>query len=181
MHFPQGSLARKYFPPEQLIWSCPRVTCVKSAALRSGLSIALTVASAAPNGEIDFAKVLVGINAPQGHQICFTLDEARTRSQRVLGLMFRQYVPDDAGMVFEYQKPRYAKMWMENTRVALDMVFVSSGMKVVQIAQNQSPDSSEIITSSKPISFVIELTAGTTRRYDIAPGARVEIGLKTCD
>jgi uncharacterized membrane protein (UPF0127 family) len=96
-------------------------------------------------------------------------DDAR----RARGLMFVQHLDDDQGMLFIYPATQEISMWMKNTYIPLDMVFIDSGGKVVHVVANTKPHSLESITSTKPVLAVLELKAGTASRLKIAPGALV--------
>jgi uncharacterized membrane protein (UPF0127 family) len=93
--------------------------------------------------------------------------------RRQRGLMFvRQLRPDDS-MLFIYPQPMSVAMWMKNTYVPLDMLFVAPGGKVIKVVQNTEPLSLKTIESGGIVLGVVELPAGTAARLKIAPGAQV--------
>jgi len=87
--------------------------------------------------------------------------------------MFVKQMPADAGMLFAYQSPRPVSMWMKNTVLPLDMLFVSGTGKVEKVVENTKPFSLDTIDSGVPVVAVIELNAGTCARLHIAAGAQV--------
>jgi uncharacterized membrane protein (UPF0127 family) len=98
---------------------------------------------------------------------------AANEDSRELGLMFRRSLAPDAGMLFEFDKDQPVAMWMKNTYVSLDMVFISTDGHVVNIERNTTPESLDVIQSNGPVRAVLEVAAGTADRLGIAPGAQV--------
>ncbi|WP_157995537.1 DUF192 domain-containing protein [Peristeroidobacter soli] len=93
--------------------------------------------------------------------------------RRARGLMFiRQLRPDDS-MLFIYPQPQPVAMWMKNTYVPLDMLFVAPDGKVIKVVQNTEPLSLKTIESGGIVLGVVELPAGTAARLKIAAGAQV--------
>jgi hypothetical protein len=99
-------------------------------------------------------------------------DTARTRAQ---GFMFVEdaAVRPDQAMIFVYDPPEYVSMWMKNTLLPLDMLFVDERGCVVTIKQNAQPGSLKTIGSGVPVVLVVELKAGTVTAQSIAVGDRV--------
>ena len=89
------------------------------------------------------------------------------------GLMFRKQLGDDEGMLFVYQRPQDITMWMRNTYIPLDMVFISSDSRIAHIVEGAEPLSERIISSGGKAQSVLELKAGTVRRLGLATGDRV--------
>jgi uncharacterized protein len=104
----------------------------------------------------------------------FTVELAETPAQMEQGLMFRRSLPEDAGMLFDYKQPTVATMWMRNTFIPLDMLFVDAQGRIVNIRERAVPQSDEIIAAAAPVRAVIELNGGTAARLGIAPGDKVE-------
>ena len=103
----------------------------------------------------------------------FTVEIADTDALRERGLMFRQRLPEDHGMLFDYGQPQPVAMWMKNTYVALDMVFIRSDGTVAYVAENTVPQSLDAIGVSEPVRGVLELAAGTARRIGLRAGDTV--------
>lgn len=103
----------------------------------------------------------------------FIVEMAVDGPQRSQGLQFRQTLAAHAGMLFDYGSPRQIAMWMKNTLVPLDMLFISADGFVVNIATDTVPGSLTSIPSSGPIRAVLEINAGTAARLGIVPGDRV--------
>jgi uncharacterized membrane protein (UPF0127 family) len=103
----------------------------------------------------------------------FKVELARTPAQMTQGLMFRTGLAPDAGMLFEYQQPTAATMWMRNTLIPLDMLFVDAQGRIVNIHERAVPQSLDVIAAAEPVRAVIELNGGTAARLGIEPGDRV--------
>ncbi|MDP6352808.1 MAG: DUF192 domain-containing protein [Alphaproteobacteria bacterium] len=106
-------------------------------------------------------------------RIRFEVEVAQTTRQRTRGLMFRKELPQLGGMLFDYKKPVNVAMWMKNTFIPLDMLFVADNGIIVRIAENTTPLSLESIHSGAPVKAVIELSGGITGRLGIRAGDRV--------
>ncbi len=98
---------------------------------------------------------------------------ARTPEQRQRGLMFRTEIARDGGMLFVFEQPGEVGMWMKNTLIPLDMLFIGPDGKIRRIARRTTPLSEKTIASGGPVSAVLELAAGAAERLGIAPGDRV--------
>ena len=103
----------------------------------------------------------------------FTVEIAETEAERAQGLMFRSRLAPDAGMLFIYPADRRLSMWMKNTLIPLDMLFVASNGKVVGIHERAVPHSLRPIASPVPARAVVELPGGTVGRLGIRVGDRV--------
>ncbi len=111
------------------------------------------------------------ISATGSHR--FKVELAETPAQMTQGLMFRTSLAPDAGMLFDYKQPTVATMWMRNTLIPLDMLFVDAQGHIVNIHQRAVPQSLDIIAATAPVRAVIELNGGTAARLGIAPGDQV--------
>ena len=103
----------------------------------------------------------------------FTAEIADTPELRQRGLMFRHQLPDDRGMLFDWGEVQPISMWMRNTYVSLDMVFIAADGRVVRIAEATEPLSETTIPSGVPVAAVLEVVAGTADRIGLKPGDRV--------
>jgi len=104
----------------------------------------------------------------------FTVEVAETPAQMQQGLMFRRTMASDAGMLFDYKTPMVATMWMRNTFIPLDMLFVDAQGRIVNIRERAVPESLDVIAAAAPVRAVIELNGGTAARLGIAPGDQVQ-------
>ena len=104
----------------------------------------------------------------------FTVELAETPEQMEQGLMFRRTMAADAGMLFDYKTPVVATMWMRNTLIPLDMLFVDAHGRIVSIHERAVPQSLDVIAAAAPVRAVIELNGGTAARLGIAPGDKVQ-------
>jgi len=100
----------------------------------------------------------------------FSVEVMRTRAELEHGLMERRFLPADRGMLFDFKTERPVMMWMKNTYLPLDMVFIAKTGKVVGIAENTEPFSEKIIPSGAPAYGVLEVNAGTAARIGLKPG-----------
>lgn len=137
----------------------------------AGLATAL--AAAAANAELQtFERDELTIEtAGEAHR--FTVELAVTPEQRGQGLMYRERLPAEAGMLFLYPAEQMISMWMKNTLIPLDMLFIAEDGRIVHIAERAIPGSLATISSGQPARAVLELNGGTAARLNIAPGDRV--------
>ena len=103
----------------------------------------------------------------------FSVELAVTDEERARGLMFRRELPDGKGMLFDFGRDQEVAMWMQNTLIPLDMLFITAGGRIVRIAENTEPMSTRIIPSGGPVRAVLEVIGGTAKKYGIAAGDRV--------
>jgi uncharacterized membrane protein (UPF0127 family) len=103
----------------------------------------------------------------------YNVEVATTDSERALGLMFRRNLPESAGMLFIYEPPQRVGMWMRNTFIPLDMVFISADGRVHRIQPNTEPFSTDLIPSGGAVGGVLELNAGQADKIGLKRGDRV--------
>ncbi len=103
----------------------------------------------------------------------FTVEVARSPGQHAQGLMFRRRLGARAGMLFVYRRAGPVAMWMQNTLIPLDMLFIGADRRIAHIVERTVPLSTETIGSREPVSSVLELNAGTVSRLGIKPGDAV--------
>jgi uncharacterized membrane protein (UPF0127 family) len=120
-----------------------------------------------------FPKSTLQIATPDARLHKFDVWVADTDARRMRGLMFVEHLADDAGMLFVYPAPQPIAMWMKNTPLSLDILFVTAEGRVHHIAENTTPQSTDTIPSNGVVYAVIELKAGTAARMKIRPGAQV--------
>jgi uncharacterized membrane protein (UPF0127 family) len=114
------------------------------------------------------------ITSPSGQRQTFQVEVARNDADRAQGLMFRRSMAPDRGMLFDFGRVEPISMWMQNTYISLDMLFIRPDGTIARIATNTEPLSTRTIPSGEPVLGVLELNAGTTARLGIKPGDRVE-------
>jgi uncharacterized membrane protein (UPF0127 family) len=119
-----------------------------------------------------FERDQLAIETASGGQQ-FAVELAITSEQRAQGLMYRQRLPADAGMLFVYPAARPVSMWMKNTVIPLDMLFIGDDGRILHIAERTIPGSTATISSMQPARAVLELNGGTAARLKIQVGDRV--------
>ncbi|HEU5018985.1 MAG TPA: DUF192 domain-containing protein [Pseudolabrys sp.] len=103
----------------------------------------------------------------------FSVDVATTEAEREKGLMFRKHLPDGYGMLFDFHGEEDVAMWMKNTYVSLDMIFIRADGRILRIAKNTEPLSTKIIPSGGNVRAVLEVKGGTADQLGIRVGDRV--------
>ena len=126
--------------------------------------------------EIAFETSEIWVESGSG-QYHFFVEIAETRNQRQRGLMFRPDLPQNTGMLFDFGEETQLSMWMKNTFIPLDMLFVNKLGTIHRIVENTTPLSLKTIPAGAPTMVVIELNAGVTRRLGIRPGDRIIHGI----
>ncbi|MFC3072704.1 DUF192 domain-containing protein [Shinella pollutisoli] len=129
-----------------------------------------TAASAAENFETQPLTIVTR----DGKAHAFVVELAVTPRQREQGLMNRHEMAQDHGMLFAFGETRQVLMWMKNTYLPLDMLFIGGDGRIRTIRENAEPLSEAIIDSKVPVDFVLELNGGTVKRLGIRTGNRVE-------
>jgi uncharacterized membrane protein (UPF0127 family) len=138
------------------------------------LAPAAALAQSEPTGpQAELPKQQLVIVTKDGQRHPFNVEVAATPVQQETGLMFRKNVPPDGGMLFDWGTPRQSEMWMKNTLVPLDMVFINADGTIDSIAENTVPRSLRVIASRGPVLATVELAGGTTARLGITVGDKV--------
>jgi hypothetical protein len=119
-----------------------------------------------------FERTTLDIETTQGRH-SFDIELALTPAQQSQGLMFRRKMTADAGMLFFHQRETVATMWMRNTILPLDMLFVATDGRIVHIVERTVPQSLTTISAGRPVRAVLELNAGTVRRLAVKSGDRL--------
>ena len=109
-----------------------------------------------------------------GRTFRFTVEVARTPEEQSYGLMNRASLAPDRGMIFPYDPPQFVSFWMKNTLIALDIIFIAPGGRILNIAANTTPLSLDPVPSAGPIEAVLELSGGRAAELGIEPGDQVE-------
>jgi uncharacterized membrane protein (UPF0127 family) len=103
----------------------------------------------------------------------FAVEVADDDAERARGLMFRESLPPEAGMLFVYQSPRRAMFWMKNTLIPLDMIFADATGTVTRVHSDAVPQDLTPIDGGEGVAFVLEINGGLAQRLGIAPGAEL--------
>lgn len=104
----------------------------------------------------------------------FSVEIAATPDERAMGLMFRESLAPDAGMLFDFGEEREVSFWMQNTLIPLDMIFIGSDGEIKSIHVNARPRDTTSIPSGFPVQFVLEIPGGRSVELGIAAGDLVE-------
>jgi len=104
----------------------------------------------------------------------FQVELADNDASRAQGLMYRRSLAPDRGMLFDFKRVEPISMWMQNTYVSLDMLFIRPDGTIARVATNAEPLSTRTIPSGEPVLAVLEVVAGTAARLGIKPGDKVE-------
>lgn len=113
------------------------------------------------------------IETAAGNLYRFTVELALTPEQQGRGLMFRESLPPNGGMLFVLPRERPASFWMKNTPLSLDIIFIRADGTIANIHRATTPFSEESLPSQGPIKSVLEVRGGTTAQLAIKPGDRV--------
>ena len=103
----------------------------------------------------------------------FKVEFAETQEDQERGLMFRTSLPLDSGMLFDFGEVKIAKMWMRNTLIPLDMLFIDADKRVVNIIHKAEPKTLTSRRSISPVRWVLELNGGIVKQKGIKAGDRV--------
>jgi hypothetical protein len=104
----------------------------------------------------------------------FQVEVMREEADRAQGLMYRRSLAPDRGMLFDFGRVEPVSMWMKNTYLSLDMLFIRPDGTIARIAADTEPLSTRTISSGEPVNGVLEFAAGTAARLGIKAGDRVE-------
>jgi uncharacterized protein len=146
------------------------VSMIKQSA-RAAAAVAVFLLTAFPTARSAEQQTLE-IASKTGVHV-FSVEIAVTDEERARGLMFRRSVPENYGMLFDFKRDQEVQMWMKNTYVSLDMIFIQGDGRIRSIAENTETESERIIPSRGPVRAVLEVAAGTARKLGIQPGDRV--------
>ena len=119
-------------------------------------------------------QVMLTVTTTSGTTHRFTVEVARTAAQQAQGLMNRQSLGPDRGMIFPYETPTAASFWMKNTLIPLDMIFIRGDGTVARIEANTAPLSLDPVPAGEPVGAVLELAGGRAAELGITAGAKVK-------
>ncbi len=143
------------------------------AAAALGLLMNASAADRAMEPLTAFPQALLSLRTATGNVHQFNVWIADRESRQEQGLMFVRKLEPHQGMLFVYSEDRQLSMWMKNTLISLDMLFIRADGKVSHIAARTTPQSLDIISTPQPVRAVLELDGGTTELLGIRPGDRV--------
>ena len=122
---------------------------------------------------VDFPHDRLEIVGQGGHHHNFNIELAVTVQQQTQGLMYRHSLAADAGMLFDFHQVKPIAMWMKNTFIPLDMIFIADDGRIAGIAERAIPQSQDIISSPGAIRAVLEVNGGTASRLGLKIGDHV--------
>ncbi|MBA3456763.1 MAG: DUF192 domain-containing protein [Deltaproteobacteria bacterium] len=126
----------------------------------------------APSKHPAAAPPTVAIETPQG-EINVTVEVVATRPKIERGLMFREHLPPDGGMLFLMGGETDHTFYMRNTLIPLDMIFITKDMIIAGIVERAEPRTEDLRSVGVPSSFVLEVNGGWTAAHQVKPGAKV--------
>jgi len=131
-----------------------------------------TTASAQTNRDdvVDFGEPKPLTIMSETGEHTFMVEEAKTLDQQARGMMFREQMDENTGMIFEFAEPKVATIWMKNTAIPLDILFVRSNGKVLKIEHMAQPYKLRSASSEAVVAAVVELKGGTSMNLGIQPG-----------
>jgi hypothetical protein len=152
-----------------------------STRLTAPLLLLLLALTGAPQSRAaeplkDFPHSVLSIRTHQTTE-WFSIWIADNSTRQEQGLMYQKWMPADWGMLFPEGTPRVKSMWMKNTLIPLDMLFIDAHGRIVHIRENATPESLEIISFPTPVEAVLELSGGTCARERIRVGDQVRDAL----
>jgi uncharacterized membrane protein (UPF0127 family) len=133
------------------------------------------------DGSPSVNRVVFETRNPPG-EVVVRVEVAQTRAQQRRGLMFREHLDEDAGMLFVFPRETTLTFWMKNTRIPLDLIALSNRGKVVSVVANVQPCVARpcpTYPTKRDASYMVEVNAGFAKRHGIAEGDKVSIQLKT--
>ncbi len=123
----------------------------------------------------DIAIVLIQTEPSKWVEV--NAEVAKSPSERAKGLMYRESLDPDKGMLFVFSEPEEQNFWMKNTLIPLDMIFISEDQKVAAIQKNAVPckeDPCRTYSSNIPVQYVLEVNSGFSSKHGINPGDHVQ-------
>ena len=141
--------------------------------LALGLLLVAALPAQAQSRLESFERDRLVIETASGARHSFEVEMALTPGQQAQGLMFRRDLAENAGMLFVYGRDGPISMWMKNTLIPLDMLFLARDGRIVRVAARTVPLSLETISAGEAVAGVLELNGGTADRLGIGPGDRV--------
>ena len=132
--------------------------------------------NSAPEQLVGWKQELIEIEKVLGENVIINAYLADAPAKRAQGLMHVTDLPENAGMLFVFSQPRQVSMWMKNTVISLDILFLNPNGRIVKIHKNAQPLSLASIPSRAKVKWVLELNAGVAAKLDLQPGYRLVQG-----
>lgn len=148
----------------------PRRAILRGLVVAGLLGVGAKAARAVAPAPVTFPTSRVAIVTHDGRRYTFSVEVASTPTQRARGLMYRRELAPDHGMLFDFGGVGTRAMWMKNTYVSLDILFLEADGRIWSIAAETTPLSETIIPAQGPIRAALELNAGTCRLLGIEVG-----------
>ena len=121
-------------------------------------------------GDVSFPRSTLTVSTADAHKYAYHIEVATTPEQMELGLMNRPSLPEDAGMLFVNKRPEAISMWMKNTMIPLDMLFIGDDGRIINISANATPYSLAEIKSNGAALAVLEINGGQAAAHNIKKG-----------
>ncbi len=150
-----------------------RLASLVYSSIALGLFIAAVMPAQAQTKLETFERVSLVVETSAKVRHAFEVEMALTPRQQAQGLMYRRDLAGDAGMLFIYPRDRPISMWMKNTLIPLDMLFLARDGRILRIVERAVPHSLLTISSGEDAAAVLELNGGTAARLGIAAGDRI--------
>lgn len=109
------------------------------------------------------------------NSVSYQVEMATTPLQQQVGLMFRSSLPENQGMFFVFPKKEIIHMWMKNTLIPLDMLFIDENNTIVHIHEQAKPMDETIISSKYPVLKVLEINAGQVKKNGLKNGLKIDL------
>ena len=145
-----------------------------SLAFLSLVAAPMAIAQTAKDDVVDFGPPVPLIVASEDTTHRFMIERAVTLDQQARGMMFREKMDPDSGMLFEFDEPKIATIWMKNTPLPLDIIFVRSNGKILKIEHMAQPYKLRSASSEAVVAAVLELQGGRSKELGIMPGDIVQ-------
>ena len=144
----------------------------RAALVAGALALLPLLAHGTEPADEGFPRSALEIRSAAGRQ-WFNIRIADTEPRRELGLMYVTHLPSDEGMLFPEDHPQVMSMWMKNTYIPLDMLFIDTHGRIVCLLENAKPESLDILSCNQPAKAVLEIAGGEAQRRGIKVGDSV--------
>ena len=115
------------------------------------------------------APITIYISSGQ-EKHAFEVERAITKAQQARGMMYREKMNKNSGMLFEFKEPKIASMWMKNTQLSLDIIFIKGDGKILKIEHRAKPYTLRSASSEAPVAAVLEIMGGRANELGISSG-----------